>query len=193
MRQFTQEIMNAQTRESHPNQTVTSPAPIVGAGTTRVARSELTPLTVAGGTSADVSSVGTKPKGSFWSRHSTMINLWLDVFLLILFELQVWLFAVLHVVFPRGAGSEWTIWGATRLDWSEALLVTFCVFAVAIVLHVMLHWEWICGVVSTRILRVKARRDDGSHTLIGVGLLVVLIHIVIVGILVTKMGLVSSI
>ena len=79
----------------------------------------------------------TTPKGSFWSRYSTIINFWLDVLLLILFMIQALMFAVLHVVFPRGAGSDWKIWGATPLDWSEALFVTFCIFSVAIVLHVM--------------------------------------------------------
>ena len=134
----------------------------------------------------------TTPKGSFWSRYSTIINFWLDVLLLILFMIQALMFAVLHVVFPRGAGSDWKIWGATPLDWSEALFVTFCIFSVAIVLHVMFHWAWICGVVATRFLGRKPGKDDGSHTLIGVGLLVVLVHVLLVGILVGKLGLVNS-
>lgn len=119
-----------------------------------------------------------------------MINFWLDVFLLALFVLQAWMFTVLHVVFPRGAGSDWKIWGATPLDWSETLFVVFCVFSVAIVLHVMFHWAWICGIVATRILRQKARKDDGSQTLIGVGLLVFLVHLVIVGALIANAALV---
>lgn len=134
----------------------------------------------------------TAPKGTVWSRYNTIINFWLDVLLLILFMVQAWMFAVLHVVFPRGAGSDWTIWGATPLDWSEALFLTFCVFAAAIVLHVMFHWAWICGVVATRLMRRKAGKDDGTHTLIGVGLLVFLVHVIIVGILVTRIGLVNS-
>lgn len=130
--------------------------------------------------------------GTVWSRYNTMINFWLDVVLLILFMIQAWMFAVLHVVFPRGAGSDWTIWGATPLDWSESLFMTFCLFSAAIVLHVMFHWAWICGVVATRLLRRKAGKDDGTHTLIGVGLLVFLVHVLIVGILVTRVGLVNS-
>ena len=130
--------------------------------------------------------------GTFWNRYSTIINFWLDVLLLILFMIQAWMFAVIHVVFPRGAASDWTIWGATPLDWSESLFLTFCIFAAAIVLHVMFHWAWICGVVATRLLRRKAGKDDGSHTLIGVGLLVLLVHVLIVGILVTRVGLVNS-
>lgn len=127
--------------------------------------------------------------GSFWSRYSTIINFWLDAVLLVLLMLQAWIFAVLHVVFPRGAGPDWTIWGATPLDWAEALLAVFCVFGFAVVLHVMLHWSWICGVVTTKLLRRKARKDDGSQTLIGVGLIVVLVHLLFVGILIAKVGL----
>ena len=92
----------------------------------------------------------TGQKGTFWSRYSTLINFWLDVLLLILFMIQAWMFAVLRVVFPRGAGSDWKVWGATPLDWSEALFTTYCIFAIAVVVHVMFHWTWICGVVATR-------------------------------------------
>ena len=131
-------------------------------------------------------------RGTFWNRHSTIINFWLDVLLLVLIMIQAWIFAVLHVVFPRGAGPDWKIWGATPLDWSEALFTTFCVFSMAIVVHVMLHWTWICGVVSTKVLHRKASKDDGSHTLIGVGLIVLLVHLLALGILVAKVGMVSS-
>lgn len=127
-----------------------------------------------------------------WSRYGTLINFWLDVSLLVLLMIQAWIFSILHLVFPRGAGSDWKIWGATPLDWSETLFLTFCVFAAAIVLHVMLHWAWICGVVTTKLLGRKGKKDDGSQTLIGVGLLIFLIHALIVGILVAKTGLVNS-
>lgn len=134
-----------------------------------------------------------KPRGSFWNRYSTLINLWLDVVLLILFLIQAWMFAVLHVVFPRGAGSDWKIWGATPLDWSETLFQLFCMFAVGIVLHVMFHWAWICGVVATRFFGRKAGADDGSHTLLGVGIIVVLVHLLVGGILAAKVALVGPI
>jgi hypothetical protein len=130
-------------------------------------------------------------RSSFWSRHSTIINFWLDVGLLILFLAQAWMFAVLHVVFPRGSGSDWKVWGATPLDWSETLFATFCVFSVGIVLHVMLHWAWICGVIATRLLGRKPGKDDGSHTLLGVGVIVVLVHLLVAGILLAKFALVG--
>lgn len=130
-------------------------------------------------------------RGSYWNRYSAPINFWLDVGLLLLFLVQAWMFAVLHYVFPRGAGTDWRIWGATSLDWSESLFQVFCVFAVGIVLHVMLHWDWICGVVATRLFGRKSRKDDGSHTLVGVGVIIILIHLLVVGILAAEMALVG--
>ena len=90
------------------------------------------------------------------------------------------------------AGSDWKVWGATPLDWSEALFTTYCIFAIAVVVHVMFHWTWICGVVATRFFHCKPGKDDGSHTLIGVSLLVFLVHLLVIGILATKVGLVNS-
>ena len=133
----------------------------------------------------------TKGRGTFWNRHSTIINFWLDVMLLIVFMIQAWIFTVLHLVFPRGAGADWKIWGGTPLDWSETLFTTYCVFAVGIVLHVMLHWAWICGVVATRLLGRKAGKDDGSHTLIGVGVIVLLVHLLGIGILAAKVAMIG--
>ena len=133
----------------------------------------------------------TSPARNFWGRYSTIINFWLDVFLAVVFLVQAWLLAVLHVVFPRGAGNDWKIWGATPLDWSEALFTVYCVFSVGVIVHVMFHWAWICGVVATRLLGRKAGRDDGTHTLIGVGVIVFLIHLLMGGILVARMALVA--
>lgn len=141
----------------------------------------------------DTSPVRAAPKGSFWSRYNVIVNFWLDVLLLVLFMFQAWMFAVLHVVFPRGAGSNWKIWGASPLDWSEALFTTFCVFSVAIVLHVMFHWNWVCAVVATRILGRKPGKDDGSQTLIGVGLIVFLVHLLVIGILVARVAMKSPV
>lgn len=130
-------------------------------------------------------------RSSFWNRHKTLINFWLDTTLLVLFVLQGWMLTVVQVVFPRGSGDQWTIWGATALDWLDRLFATFCVFSVGVLLHVMLHWSWVCGTVSTRILGRKARKDDGTQTLLGVGLLVVLLHLFAAGVLAARWGLVS--
>jgi hypothetical protein len=131
-------------------------------------------------------------RSSFWSRHKTLINFWLDTLLLVLFLAQGWMLTVVQVVFPRGGGEEWTVWGATMLDWLDRLFATFCVFSVGVVLHVMLHWQWVCGTVSTRLLGWKAKKDDGSQTLLGVGLLIVLLHVFAAGVLAARLCLVGG-
>ena len=68
-------------------------------------------------------------------------------------------------------------------------LLVLCVLAMGIVLHVMLHWSWIMGVITTRLLGRKAARDTGAHTLIGVGLLLVILHVLALGCLAAWMSL----
>uniref|UniRef100_A0A7C2JYG5 DUF4405 domain-containing protein n=1 Tax=Schlesneria paludicola TaxID=360056 RepID=A0A7C2JYG5_9PLAN len=131
------------------------------------------------------------PRGSFWSRHKTLINFWLDLLLLILFLTQAWLLTVVVVVFPPG-DSRATIWGATAAEWLGGLFATSCVFAVAVLLHVMLHWTWICGTVATRLLGRKPGRDDGSQTLIGVALLIALLHVFGAAVLAARVYLVPA-
>lgn len=126
----------------------------------------------------------------FWTRHKTVINFWLDVVLLILFVVQAWMLAVLALVFPRDS-TKANIWGFTASDWLDSLFVTFCVFAVAVVLHVMFHWNWVCGTIATKLLRRKAGKDDGSQTLIGVGFLIVLLHIIGAAVLAARVSLVN--
>lgn len=128
-------------------------------------------------------------RGTFWSRHKTLVNFWLDSLLLFLFLVQSWLLTVVTLVFPRGRSSG-MIWGANVGDWLDALFLASCIFAVGIVLHVMLHWSWICGTISTKLLGRKAGKDDGTQTLIGVGFLIFLLHLFGAAVLAAKVGLV---
>lgn len=109
-----------------------------------------------------------------------------------MFLVLAWMLIVIRYVFPRGV-RVWTIWGGAVEDWQDALFGVFCIFSLGIVLHVMLHWDWICATVATRLLGRKAERDDGTQTLIGVGVLVVAIHLIIAGVLAAKVSLLSGI
>lgn len=134
---------------------------------------------------------GVSVGGSFWNRHKTVINFWLDAALLVLFLVIAWELSILRLAFPKGAGEQWRLLGHTAADWQDLAFNTFCVFAAGIVLHVMLHWSWIVATVQTRFLRRKATRDDGSHTMIGVGVLFVFIHILAAGILWARWAIVE--
>ena len=128
---------------------------------------------------------------SFWTRHKTVINFWLDAALLVLFLVLAWEMAILRLAFPKGAGDRWRLLNHTAADWQDLAFNTFCVFSPGIVLHVMLHWSWIVATIQTRLLNRKATRDDGSHTMIGVGVLFVLIHLLAGGILWARWAIVE--
>ena len=128
---------------------------------------------------------------SVWSRHKTVINFWLDALLFVLFLGLAWELAILRLAFPKGAGDRWRLLGHTAADWQDLAFNTFCVFSLGVVLHVMLHWSWIVGTIQTRLLKRKATRDDGSHTMIGVGVLFVLIHLLAGGILWARWAIVE--
>ena len=112
----------------------------------------------------------------------TIINFWLDCLLLLVFLLLVWISVVLRFVFPSPLSSEgWTLWGWNYLHWTGIQFAVLCVLVLGILLHVMLHWSWVCGVLSTRILPrrsgKKRKSDDGVWTLYGVGLMIVLLNV----------------
>ena len=114
----------------------------------------------------------------------TIVDFWLECALLVTFLLLCWISAVVQFLFPSGRTTiEWTLWGANVGEWRNAQFYTLCVLAFGILLHVMLHWSWIMGVVTTRFLGRKTTQDNGSHTLPGVGLLFFLLHMLAIGLL----------
>jgi hypothetical protein len=68
-------------------------------------------------------------------------------------------------------------------QWRDIQFGTLSVFAGGILLHLMLHWKWICSVIATQILRTKSRPDDGMQTIYGVATLIVILHIMAAGVL----------
>lgn len=126
---------------------------------------------------------GAKPTGSRFSK--TIVNFWLDSSLLVVFLLLAFNSAVLQFLFPAGpAAAEWTLWGGDVTAWRNFQFVILCVLALGVLLHLMLHWSWVCGVITTRLLHRKATKDEGSQTLYGVGTLLVVLHILGIALLV---------
>jgi hypothetical protein len=114
-----------------------------------------------------------------WSR--TAINFLLDSALLAVFLTLAWVSVVVRFVFPAGtAAAGWMLWGYGYDDWSALQFALLCLLALGVLVHLMLHWSWVCGVVSNRLSRWRAkpeRLDDGTQTLYGVGLLIVALNI----------------
>lgn len=108
------------------------------------------------------------------------INFVLDGALLVVFAVLCFSAAVVRFVFPPGPGAKgWMLWGLDYDAWGGIQFGLLAAFAGGILVHVMLHWSWVCTMVTGRFLgRGKARIDEGLQTIYGVGLLIVLLAIV---------------
>jgi hypothetical protein len=115
----------------------------------------------------------------------TLVNFWLDTLLLVCFLSVLFSTAVLRFVFPPAAAAEgWTLWGWGFDRWLGCQVVSLSLFTLGALVHVMLHWSWICGVLATRLgwASKASMQNDGIRTLLGVAALIVVIHLLGLGI-----------
>jgi hypothetical protein len=103
----------------------------------------------------------------------TLINFCLDATLLAITLGVIWTTCVLRFVFPPASrAGGWTLWRVDYDGWSNVQAGLLGVIALAILVHIMLHWNWVCSVIATRLLRRGGKVDDGIQTLYGVGTLI---------------------
>ncbi len=113
----------------------------------------------------------------------TTINFWLDTFLLCVFLNLCCVSVIIRHVFPPATDAAgWSLWGLEYLEWSDIQFFTICLLAASVLLHVMLHWTWVCGVIGNWIRKRQsgpsnAKQDNGSRTLWGVGLLIAIFNV----------------
>lgn len=117
----------------------------------------------------------------------TMINFWLDLLMLVVFVALLWASTIVRFVFPPAVtAQDWLLWGWNVDQWIGLQFGLLAAFTFLVVLHLMLHWTWVCGVLAARFLTrpggKKRNIDDGTRTLWGVGLLIVLLNIMGIGI-----------
>lgn len=115
----------------------------------------------------------------------TLVNFWLDATLLVTIVFVGWVSVLLQVVFPVPTAADgWALWGLSFNQWRNIQFSAICFCAFAILVHVMLHWNWVCNVIASQVLRQKNRPDDGMQTIYGVTTLIVLLTIIMTGIIV---------
>jgi hypothetical protein len=107
------------------------------------------------------------------------INFLLDTLLLILFCAIMATAVIVRFVFPPGTDAAgWQLWGYSYDAWCSLQFGLIAALALGILIHLMLHWSWVCGIVVTQFARNKrAKIDDGTQTIFGVGLLIVLLNV----------------
>lgn len=101
------------------------------------------------------------------------INLLLDAALLVAFTALCFVAVIVRFVFPPGPAADgWTLWGIDYDAWGGIQFALLATLAVGILVHVMLHWSWVCNVIASQLSGRGARVDDGLQTIYGVGLLI---------------------
>lgn len=109
------------------------------------------------------------------------LNLILDFVLLVVFSVQLWVTVAVDLLFPSPTHSAgWNLLGRSYDEWSVLRLWSGLLLAVLILLHVMLHWSWVCGIVAKKLSGVLGHRvvmNESTQTLMGVAFFVAVLHI----------------
>ncbi len=110
----------------------------------------------------------------------TIVNFLLDTALLVAFAGLIWTGTIVRFVFPPALEAKgWRLWGLSYDDWISLEFGAISLLALGVLVHVMLHWSWVCGVIATRVTGdKKAKIDGGTQTLYGVGLLIIVLNII---------------
>lgn len=120
----------------------------------------------------------------------TVLNYWVDLGLLVVFLTLSWVTGVTQFVFPSGPEAfACRLWGGDYGDWRDIQFGLTVAFGLGVLLHLMLHWNWLCSVTNTHLRNRPPGRDDGSRTLLGVGVLVAILHVIGIGLLLAWAGI----
>jgi len=110
----------------------------------------------------------------------SLLNFLVDCVLLVIWAGLMFCSVVVRFVFP--AGSEaigWRLWGLSFDHWSSLQFNLVATLSLGVLVHLMLHWSWVCGFLATRLSgSKKAKVDDGLQTIYGVGALIVLLNLI---------------
>ncbi len=87
------------------------------------------------------------------------LNLVVDVVTLLTMLFMVLTGLLLEFILPprRGTGSHQTLWGWDRHDWGDARFWIAVGLGGLLLIHVALHWEWVCVTVGRLLQRGEDR------------------------------------
>lgn len=99
----------------------------------------------------------------------TLLNFWIDAALLLAVVSMIWISVMLQLVFPPPTIADgWQLWGRSYDEWRDLQFFALCVSALLALEHLVLHWNWVCTVLATRVLRLRQRPDEGVQAIYGV-------------------------
>ena len=100
----------------------------------------------------------------------TMLNFVVDAALLSAAVALAWVSVMLMVAFPVPTRTEgWKLFGMDFNQWRQVQFGLLVVAALLALEHLVLHWKWVCGVIVTKILKLKTKPDDAIQAVYGVG------------------------
>lgn len=123
----------------------------------------------------------------------SIINLVLDAVLLIAAVFLLWVSVVMRMVFPAPTTADgWVLWGLSYDRWHDVQFSTLCVVALLALEHLVLHWNWICGIIATKILRVRKRPDEANQAVYGVATFITLLLTLLAGLIAATLAVKRS-
>ena len=123
----------------------------------------------------------------------SIINLVLDAVLLIAAVFLLWVSVVMRMVFPAPTTADgWVLWGLSYDRWHDVQFSTLCVVALLALEHLVLHWNWVCSIIATKILRVRKRPDEANQAVYGVATFITLLLTLLAGLIAATLAVKRS-
>jgi hypothetical protein len=113
-----------------------------------------------------------------------VVNFVIDSFTLLAMLAMVATGLLMRFVLPPGSrgGRGLGLWGLTRHDWGDVHFWLSVALGGLLVIHLLLHWTWVCTVVNTWLHPDRARRPAVSaarRCVLGVGFILVLAAVLV--------------
>jgi len=103
------------------------------------------------------------------------INFIVDAILLLVFMAVLILTAIVQFILPDTVSGGWTLWSLNRTVWLRIQAGSIAVFGLLVLLHLILHWSWVCSFVSSRLSKSLGRPvtvNESAKTIWGVATLI---------------------
>ena len=112
--------------------------------------------------------------------RNTTFNFIVDAVSLLIILAMVYTGLLIKFVMPPGTNHSHLLWGLGRHGWGDVHFWLAVWLGVVLIIHVTLHWAWVCQMVSHLLSRFKplARAGRGKRTVYGIVFCIVLIALI---------------